>query len=128
MEAHNFSLQASNTIIHTCNKKKRDAASVSLARTLMKKVFSIGTTTSRITENNLEEREDEDESKEEAPQREDKRVALKGMQMLSGEQSKAMSFKTGEEGNMKDREDKKREFQDLDKNMKKAEAELTESG
>ncbi len=69
------------------------------AKTLTKSVFSIGTTTSKVTEDDMEESKDKDKSKKEAPQREDKRVKIKGMQMLSGEQSKAMPFKTGEVGN-----------------------------
>jgi hypothetical protein len=48
------------------------------------------------------------------------------MGMLSGEQSKTMLFKTGEEEKMEDKEDKEHEFEDLEKEMKKAGAELTE--
>jgi hypothetical protein len=67
VEAHNFSLQALITTIHTQNKKKQDAKLVALAKTLPKSVFSIGTTTSKVMEDVMDESKEEDDSKEENP-------------------------------------------------------------
>ncbi len=61
VKAHNFSLQASITTIHTRNQKKLDAALVASAKTLTKTVFSIGTTTSKVTKDNMEDSKEEDE-------------------------------------------------------------------
>ncbi len=92
MEVQNFSLQALITTPHTQNEKKQDARLIASARTLKKSVFSIRTTTSKVTKDNLDEREEEDGSKEECPKNKEQMIAIKGMQMLSDEKSKAMLF------------------------------------
>jgi hypothetical protein len=79
MEAHNFSLQASITTIHMQNEKKQDATSVASARTLAKSVFSIGTSTSKVTEDDVDESEEEDNSKDGRPQNKEPRSAIVGM-------------------------------------------------
>ncbi len=88
VEAHNFSLQASITTIHIRNEMKWDSAMVATAKTLVKSVFSIGTTTSKVTKDDMEDSEDKEDSEEEAPQSKDKKVAIKGMGTLSGKQRK----------------------------------------
>jgi hypothetical protein len=54
VEAHNFSPTASVTTIHLSNKRKRDAKSLTLAKTLAKLVHSINT--SKVTEDETEGR------------------------------------------------------------------------
>jgi hypothetical protein len=97
VEAQNFSSQAPITTIHTQNEKKQDARSIASARTLAKSVFSIGTTTSKFAEDNMDESKEEDNSKKGSPTNTEQRVAIKGMGMLSGKKSKAMLFETGKE-------------------------------
>ncbi len=60
VKAHNFSSKASVTTIHSSNKRKRKAKSVTTAKTLAKLVYSINT--SKVTEDGTE---DENTSKEE---------------------------------------------------------------
>jgi hypothetical protein len=90
IEAHIFLLQVSITTIYTQNKKKRDAKSIASARTLAKSVFSIGTMTSKVTEDDMDESKEEDDSKEECPKNKEQRVVIKGMGMLSGEKNNTM--------------------------------------
>jgi hypothetical protein len=66
MEAYNFSLHASITTIHTQNEKKRDAKLVALARTLAQLVFSIGTSASKVMEDDMDVSKEEDDSREES--------------------------------------------------------------
>jgi hypothetical protein len=63
IEAHNFSLQALITTIHTQNEKKQDTKLVASSRTLTQLVFSIGTSISKVTEDNMDESKEEDDSK-----------------------------------------------------------------
>ncbi len=126
MEAHNFSLQASITTIHTQNEKKQDAMLIASARTLTKSVFSIGTLTLKVMEDNMDESKEEDNSKEERPKNNEQRVAIKGMEMLSGKKSKAMLLETGKEEDKLDEEgSNKWEFEDSDNKMKRAAADLS---
>ncbi len=108
METHNFSSQALITTIHTQNKKKRDARLVALARTLAKLVFSIGTSTSKVKEDDMDKSKEEDDSKEESKKQE----VIEGMQMLSGKKSKAMLLETGKEDKLDDEGTEEREFED----------------
>jgi hypothetical protein len=132
VETHNFLLQASITTTHTHNKKKRYTVLVATARTLTKSVFSIGTLnrTSKVTEDDLEGRKEEDKSMEEMPEREEKRIAIEGMKMLAG--SKAILFKTSlvkrgrDKSKMDKEEEEEQEFDDFDVEMKKLCIELTE--
>jgi hypothetical protein len=80
MGAHNFLSQVSTTTIHTQNKKKRDAKLVASERTLAQSVFSIGISTSKVTEDNMDESKEEDNSKEENKEQ----AVIEGMRMLSG--------------------------------------------
>jgi hypothetical protein len=93
MEVHIFLLQASITTIYTQNKKKQDAMLAALARTLAQLVFSIGKSTSKVTEDDMDKSKEEDNSKEEHKQK----AVIEGMQMLSGKKSKAMLLETGKE-------------------------------
>jgi hypothetical protein len=116
MEAHNFSLQASITTIHAQNKMKQDTKSVALARTLVQLVFSIETCTSKVTEDDMDESNEEDDSKEENKEQ----AVLEGMQMLSGKTSKAMLLETGKEDKWDNKGTEEREFEDPDIKMRKA--------
>ncbi len=66
VEAHSFSAQASITMMHMHIENKMDAPLVASAKTLAKSVFRIGTSirTSKLTEDDLEESEEEVTSKE----------------------------------------------------------------
>jgi hypothetical protein len=116
MEAHNFLLQASITIIHTQNKKKRDAKPMALARTLAQLVFSIGTSTSKVTEDNMDKSKEEDDSKEGFKEQ----AVIVGMQMLSGKKSKAMLLETGKEDKPGNKGTKETEFESSFVEMRKA--------
>ena len=96
MEAHNFSSTASITSTHTRNKKKWDASSVAMAKSLAKSVISIETSTSKVTEDDMEECRDED-SKDESKKASKEQVTFEGMEMLCRGDSKAMTFNIGEE-------------------------------
>ncbi len=50
------------------NKKKQDATSVASAKTFLKSVFGIGTSTSKVMEDDMDESEEEDDSKDGRPQ------------------------------------------------------------
>jgi hypothetical protein len=120
MEAHNFLLQALITTIHTKNEKKQDTKLVALARTLAQLVFSIGTSTSKVTEDDMDESKEEDNSKEENKEQ----AVIEGMQMLSGKKSKAKLLETGKEDKLGNEGTKEREFKDFDVKMRKAGEEL----
>jgi hypothetical protein len=84
VEAHNFSSKASVTMIHSSNKRKRDAKSVATVKTLAKSVYSIDT--SKVTEDGIE---DENTGKEEESDNNgnpgaSKKIAIEGMQVLVG--------------------------------------------
>jgi hypothetical protein len=100
MEAHNFSLQASITTIHMQNEKKQDATSVASAtRTLAKSVFSIGTSILKVTEDDMDESEEEDDSKDGRPQNKKPRIAMEGMRMLKGEKVMPCSSRQASKSN-----------------------------
>ncbi len=52
-------------IFNTQNEKKQDAKLVALARTLTQLVFSIGTSTSKVMEEDMDKSKEEDNCKEE---------------------------------------------------------------
>jgi hypothetical protein len=78
------------------NKKKWDASSVAMAKSLAKSVFSIETSTSKVTEDDMEESEDED-SEDKLKKASEEQVTFEGMEMLCRGDSKATTFNTGEE-------------------------------
>ncbi len=96
MEAHNFSSTTSITETHTRNEKKRDASSMATAKNLAKSFFSIETSTSKVTDDDMGESQDED-SKDELKKASEEQVTFDGMEMLCKGDSKAMTFNTGEE-------------------------------
>jgi hypothetical protein len=96
MEAHNFLSAASITSIHTRNKKKRDTSSVATAKSLAKSVFSIGTTTSKDTEGEMEESKEEEYSKSKQIKSNQEQVTISSIGMLHSDKNKAMLLKTGE--------------------------------
>ncbi len=134
LEAHNFSSKASMTLTHSKNEKKWDTTLVATAKSLAKLMFSIGTTTFKVTEEKMEESEEEDTSIEEKVERNKKRVAIKGMGMLDHNNSKAMLSETGEEDqdmseekpkDSEPKESKENKFEGSDDEMKRAGADLT---
>jgi hypothetical protein len=96
MEAHNFLSAALIALIHTRNKKKRDASLVATAKSLAKSVFSIRTTTSKVTEDKMEKNKEEEYSKSEQIESNQERVTINGIGMLNSDKNKAMLLKTGE--------------------------------
>jgi hypothetical protein len=120
MEAHNFLSQVSITTIHTQKEMEQDAKLVALARNLAQLVFSIRTSTSKVTEGDMDKSKEEDNSKEENKEQ----AVIDGIQMLSGKKSKAMLLKTGKEDESDDKGTKEREFEDSDLEMRKAGEEL----
>jgi hypothetical protein len=94
MEAHNFLSTTSITSTHTRNEKKWDASSVATAKSLAKSVFSIETSISKVTEDDMEESKDDD-SKDESKKASKEQVTFKGMEMLCRGDSKAMTLTQG---------------------------------
>jgi hypothetical protein len=90
VEAHNFSSKASVTTIHPSNKRKRDARTVTSAKTLAKLVYSIDT--SKVTEDGTENEKNckEEKSGNNGNPSTNKRVAIEGMQIVVRKQKKAM--------------------------------------
>ncbi len=138
MEAHNFLPEASITLTHSKNEKKWDAKSVALVKSLAKLVFSIGTTTLKVTKEDMDESKKMENSNgnEDQVQRNEKRAVIKGMGMLIGANNKTMTTKTGEEGKNEEMADegskwsrssksKKNKFKDQDEDMNRAGAYLT---
>jgi hypothetical protein len=97
LEAHNFSSKALITLTLSKNKKTQDTTLVATAKSLAKLVFSIRTTTLKVTKEEMEESNEEDTSNEEKVKRNEKRVAIEGMGILNRNNSKEMPSKTGEE-------------------------------
>jgi hypothetical protein len=62
MEAHNFSLMALVTSTHLQNEKNQEAKTVAFVKSLAKLVFSIGTTTSKVTNDDMDESKEDDSS------------------------------------------------------------------
>ena len=128
-----FLSTASITSTHTVNKKKRDASSVATAKSLAKSVFSIETSTSKVTEDDMEECKDKD-SKDELKKASKEQVTFKGMEMLCRGDSKAMTFNTGEEDkhmagseskDNKSGKSEENEFKDSEDDMRREGAALT---
>jgi hypothetical protein len=118
VEAHNFSSSVSSTTIHS--KNVNDSKSVASQKTLAKSVFSLAT--SRVTSDGSEEEEmDEDEGSDfDKSATKPSGVEIKGMQMLTREQSKNESSVTGQEEELGENEEEAQ----LTKNMNKATAQL----
>ncbi len=94
VKAHNFLSKASVTMIHLSNKRKRDAKSVAIAKTLAKSVYSIDT--SNVTEDGTEDEltGKEEESDDNGNPGASKKIAIEGMQVLVGTKNTAMLFET----------------------------------
>jgi hypothetical protein len=92
MEAHNFSLSASITTIHSRNKKKQDAKSVASEKTLAKSVYSVDT--SKVTEDDTDEEINGlgEGSNNNKKSRANKKFAIEGMRLLVERKKKAMLF------------------------------------
>ncbi len=136
MEAYNFSLVQLVTLAHLVNEKKKDAKTVASVKSLAKLVFSIGTATSKVTEE-----DDMDDSKgnassdgkEEGSTTDGKTIAIEGMGILTGKGGKPEATKTrteddkamnGAGSKASKAEDKAGKYQD-NKEMAKAGADLT---
>ncbi len=97
MEAYNVSLVQLITSTHSVNEKKKDAKTVTSVKSLAKLVFSIGTTTSKVTKE-----DDMDDSKgtnssdgeEEGSKKDEKTIAIEGMGILTGDGGKPKAPKT----------------------------------
>jgi hypothetical protein len=97
MEAHNFLSATLIMSIHMRNKKKRDASLVATAKSLAKSVFSIRTTTSKVTEDEMEESKEGEYSKSKQIESNQEWVIINGIRMLNSNNNKAMLLlKTGE--------------------------------
>jgi hypothetical protein len=96
MEARNFLSAALITSIHTRNEKKRDASLVAMAKSLQKSVFSIGTTTSKVTEDKMEESKEEEDSKSKQIKSNQEQVTINGIGILNSDDNKAMLLETRE--------------------------------
>jgi hypothetical protein len=96
MKAHKFLSAALITSIHTRNEKKRDASLVAMAKSLAKSVFSIKTTTSKSTEDKMEESEEEEYSKSKQIESNQERVTTDGIGMLNSNKNKVILLETGE--------------------------------
>ncbi len=83
--------------------------------------------TSKVTEDDLEGSDKEDNSEEKTPE---KRIAIKGMKLLDGSKtmlSKTGSFERGRDKSKMDKEEEEeQEFDDTDVEIKKAGIDLTE--
>ncbi len=94
VKAHNFSSNASVTMIHSSNERKRYIKSVATAKTLAKLVYSIDT--SKVTEDGTE---DENNGKKEESDNDrnpsvSKKIAIEGMQIFIGKKKNAMPLET----------------------------------
>jgi hypothetical protein len=92
MKAHNFLSAALITSIHMRNKKKRDASSVAMAKSLAKSVFSIGTMTLKVTEDEMEESEEEEYSESKQIKSNQEWVTIDGIGMLNSDENKAQGY------------------------------------
>ncbi len=103
VEAYHFSSKASVTTIHSSNERKRDAKSVTTAKTLAKLVYSIDT--SKVTEDGTEDENNgkEEESDDDGNPSASKKIAIEGMQIFVGKKKKAMPIKM--ESTNEDRDD-----------------------
>jgi hypothetical protein len=89
-----------------------------------KSVFSIRTTTSKVTEDKMEESKEEEDSKSKQIESNQEQVTINGIGMLNSNNNKAMLLKTGEtDKDMAGNEPNKKEFSNLRKtslkNLKK---------
>ncbi len=97
MEAHNFSYLALVTLAHSQNEKKQQAKTVASVKNLAKLVFSIGTTNSKVTEDDMDKSKEDNSSNGEAEGYKEggKTIAIKGMGILTGNDIKPKAAKTG---------------------------------
>jgi hypothetical protein len=137
MEAHNFSLMAPVTTTHLQNEKKQEAKTVASVKSLAKLVFSIGTTTLKVTKDDMGKSKEDDSSDGEAEGSKEggKTIAIEGMEILTGNDGKPKATKTGTGDANEEMEDaesrdsaakeKELEYQGDDENMERAGAYLT---
>jgi hypothetical protein len=111
VEAHNFSSSASVTTIHS--KNMGDRGSVAMEKTLVKSVFSMGT--SKVTSDSLEEEIEEDNKSDSEAGSEKPGVAIEGMQMLTAH-SKKSSEKSMQDEASKEEEEEYKADKTLDPN------------
>jgi hypothetical protein len=96
MEAHNFSSMVLVTLTHSQNEKMQEAKTVVSVKSLAKLVFSIGTTTSKVTKDDMGESKEDDSSIGEAEGSKEggKTIAIKGMGILTINDTKPKATKT----------------------------------
>ncbi len=96
---------------------------VAMAKSLAKTVFSIGTTTLKVTEDKMEESEEEEDSKSKQIKSNQEWVTIDGIRMLNSNDNKAMLLKTGETdkdmaGNKPDKKNQANPRNKCSKNLK----------
>ncbi len=135
MEAYNFSSVQLVTSMHSVNEKKKDAKTVTSVKSLAKLVFSIGTATSKVTEeDDMDDSQGNNSSdgEEEGSTMDGKTIAIEGMGILTGKGGKPEATKTrteddkamkGAGSKASKAEDEAGKYQD-DKEMAKAGADL----
>ncbi len=103
------------------------------AKSLAKSVFSIGTTTLKVTEDEMEESKEEEDSKSKQIESNQEWVTINGIRMLNSNDNKAMLLETGEmdkdmAGNKPNKkessESKENEFKESEDKMRRAGAAL----
>jgi hypothetical protein len=138
MEAYNFSSVQSVTLIHLINEKKKVAKTNASVRSLAKSIYSIDTGTSKVTEDDTDDKidssgdEDSSNSNDTGPNARGKEVAIEGMGILEGKtgEQEAATNRPDKDAFMKDansylskNNDNEEEFQD--KGLIEAGADLT---
>jgi hypothetical protein len=136
MEAHNFSLMALVTLTNSQNEKAQESKTVASVKSLAKLMFSIGTTTLKVTKDDMDKSKEDNSSNGEAEGSKEggKTTAIKGMGILTGNDKKPKATKTStgdaneemEDAAPRDSAAKEKEFDDQedDKGMKRVGADL----
>jgi hypothetical protein len=136
MEAHNFSLMTPVMLTHSWNEKNQEAKTVVSVKSLAKLVFSIDTTTLKVTKDDMDESKEDNSSDGEVEGSKEggKTIAIKGMGILTSNDSKPKATKTGTGGENEEMEDtesrdsisKEKELDDQEdvKDMERAGADL----
>ncbi len=136
MEAYNFSSMALVTSTHSQNEKKQEAKTVASVNSLVKLVFSIGTTTLKVTKDDMDKSKEDNSSDGEVEGSKEggKTIAIKGVGTLTGNDGKPKATKTSmgdENGEIEDAEssnsiskEKELDDQEDDKNMERSGADL----
>ncbi len=110
VEAHKFSVLASVTTTHSCNKKKRDAELVVTKQTLAKSIMSIRTT--KVTNESKGKNKDESNDKKVESMNKGRKVTIEGMGKVLKEMNKQMDSGNNEDDYEEDEEQTENEEED----------------